>query len=67
MSQNSLLEVANKFRQTHIPCDGIFCDIDYMNNFKVFTWNRDSFPDTKGMVDSLKKIGFHLYVILDPL
>lgn len=66
MSENSLLEVANKFRETHIPCDGIFCDIDYMDHFKVFTWNRDSFPDTKGMVDSLKKIGFHLYVILDP-
>jgi alpha-glucosidase len=66
MSQISLLEVANKFRETHIPCDAIFCDIDYMDNFKVFTWKRDSFPDPKGMVDSLKKIGFHLYVILDP-
>lgn len=66
MSQNSVLEVAKKFRETHIPCDAIFCDIDYMDHFKVFTWKRDSFPDPRAMVDSLNKIGFHLYVILDP-
>lgn len=66
MSQNSVLGVAQKFRESHIPCDAIFCDIDYMDHFKVFTWKRDSFPDPKGMVDSLRKMGFHLYVILDP-
>lgn len=66
MSQNALLSTAKKFRQTNIPCDAIFCDIDYMDHFKVFTWKRDSFPNPKEMVDSLKTMGFHLYVILDP-
>jgi len=66
MSQNAVLNVAKKFRQTNIPCDAIFCDIDYMDHFKVFTWKRDSFPNPKEMVDSLKALGFHLYVILDP-
>ena len=40
-------EVTNTFRDLKIPCDAIYLDIDYMDDFRCFTWNKDYFPDPK--------------------
>ena len=37
-----------------------------MDNYKVFTWNPERFPEPKKMIDELKSKGFHLAVIIDP-
>jgi alpha-glucosidase len=66
MSANEVLEVATKFREKSIPADVIYCDIDYMDGFKIFTWNKETFPDPKGMIDKLKAIDFRLVTIVDP-
>lgn len=66
MSEDTVLLVMKNMRDNHIPCDLIFCDIDYMDHFKVFTWDKTRFAHPRQMVDSLKKMGAHLYVILDP-
>jgi alpha-glucosidase len=66
MSEKEVLDVMRRMRESKIPCDLIFCDIDYMDSFKVFTWNKTRFPHPGQMVDSLKSMGAHLYVILDP-
>ncbi|HTH83450.1 MAG TPA: glycoside hydrolase family 31 protein [Mucilaginibacter sp.] len=66
MSANEVLEVATKFREKNIPADVIYCDIDYMDGFKIFTWNKETFPDPKGMIDKLKAIDFRLVTIVDP-
>ena len=66
MTEDTVLMVMKKMRDNHIPCDLIFCDIDYMDHFKVFTWDKTRFAHPRQMVDSLKKMGAHLYVILDP-
>ncbi len=58
--------IADNFRIRHIPCDVIFLDIDYMDGYRVFTWNKNRFPDPAGMISDLRKEGFHLAVILDP-
>lgn len=59
-------EVANSFRKYQIPCDGIYLDIDYMDGFRCFTWNKEYFPDPKKMVSDLEKDGFKTVVIIDP-
>ncbi len=59
-------EVAAEFRKRAIPCDAIYLDIDYMDAYKCFTWNKKYFPDPKGMVQSLKKQGFQTVVMIDP-
>lgn len=59
-------EVTNKFRELQIPCDAIYLDIDYMDGFRCFTWNKDYFPDPKRMVSELTEQGFKTIVIIDP-
>jgi len=64
--EKKVMEVANKFRQLSIPCDAIYLDIDYMDGFRCFTWNKEYFPDPKRMVSELTDIGFKTVAIIDP-
>jgi alpha-glucosidase len=66
MSQREVLDVAGKLREDSIPADVIYCDIDYMDHYKIFTWNPTTFPDPRGMNDKLKQLNFHLVTIIDP-
>jgi len=61
-----VLNVAQTFREKEIPADAIVLDIHYMDQYKIFTWDKKRFPDAKGMVDTLKKKGFNVVVICDP-
>ena len=66
MSANEVLSIAEKLRADKIPADVMYCDIDYMDHYKIFTWNKTTFPDPKGMIDKLKAMNFHLVTIVDP-
>jgi alpha-glucosidase len=66
MSAQEVLDVARTFREKQIPADVMYCDIDYMDGYKIFTWNKETFPDPKGMIDELKSMGFKLVTIVDP-
>ncbi|GAA4930792.1 glycoside hydrolase family 31 protein [Mucilaginibacter defluvii] len=66
MSADEVLGIAQKFREHNIPADVIYCDIDYMDNYKIFTWNDEAFPDPKGMIDQLKALDFRTVCIVDP-
>ncbi|MBM2839868.1 MAG: Alpha-glucosidase [Bacteroidetes bacterium] len=59
-------EIAKGFRDRHIPCDVIYLDIDYMEGYRIFTWNPTNFPDPKKMISDLSKAGFKIAVIVDP-
>lgn len=59
-------EVTNTFRDLKIPCDAIYLDIDYMDGFRCFTWDKEYFPDPKKMVKELEDEGFKTVVIIDP-
>lgn len=58
--------VTKTFREQKIPCDGIYLDIDYMDGYRCFTWNRKYFPDPKKMIKELADQGFKTVVIIDP-
>lgn len=62
----NLLSTAAKFRERHIPIDMIYLDIHFMDQYKVFTWDAQMFPDPKGMAKKLKDMDMHLAVIIDP-
>ncbi|HEX8291938.1 MAG TPA: glycoside hydrolase family 31 protein [Pyrinomonadaceae bacterium] len=59
-------EVARGFRESKIPADVIYLDIDYMDGFRVFTWNRKHFPDPPKMISDLRAEGFRAVLIIDP-
>jgi alpha-glucosidase len=61
-----VLDIAENFRKDRIPADVIYCDIDYMDQYKIFMWNKKTFPDPKGMIAKLKAMNFHLVTIVDP-
>jgi alpha-glucosidase len=58
--------IAENFRERRIPCDGLFLDIDYMDGFRIFTWDKSRFPDPHGMLSDLRREGFHIIAIVDP-
>jgi alpha-glucosidase len=58
--------LAATFRSKKIPCDVIYLDIDYMDGYRVFTWNKEHFPQPAKMLDDLKKDGFKVIPIIDP-
>lgn len=64
--ESNVKEVTNKFRELQIPCDAIYLDIDYMDGFRCFTWNKEYFPDPKRMVKELSDNGFKTVAIIDP-
>ena len=59
-------EIAEGFRTRKIPADVIHLDIDYMNGYRVFTWDKSRFPDPKKMIADLKSDGFQTVLIIDP-
>lgn len=64
--EETVKNLAKTFREKDIPCDVIYLDIDYMDKYKVFTWNNNSFPDPKRMLSELGEMGFKVVTIIDP-
>jgi len=64
--QSEVEEITAQFRKHKIPCDAIYLDIDYMDGFRCFTWDKKHFPDLKKMVGNLKEQGFKTIAIIDP-
>ena len=48
-------DLAQQFRERRIPCDAIYLDIDYMDGYRCFTWNKEYFPNPGKMVRDLEK------------
>jgi alpha-glucosidase len=59
-------EIAEGFRKNRIPADVIYLDIDYMDEYRVFTWDKKRFPDPPKMIGDLRKDGFRTVLIIDP-
>lgn len=59
-------EIAEGFRSRKIPADVIYLDIDYMDGYRVFTWDKTRFPNPAKLVSDLKADGFKTVLIIDP-
>lgn len=64
--ESKVKDIARNFRERKIPCDAIYLDIDYMDGYRCFTWNKKYFSDPKRMMKELSEDGFKLVVIIDP-
>jgi alpha-glucosidase len=64
--ESEVMSIAQSFRDKKLPCDVLYLDIDYMDAYKIFTWNKERFPQPKTMIDKLEGMGFHLVTIVDP-
>lgn len=59
-------EVARGYRERDLPCDVMYFDIDYMDGFRVFTWDPERFPEPEQAIARLEDAGFHAVTIVDP-
>lgn len=58
--------LAKNFRERQIPCDVLYMDIHYMDDWKVFTFDKKRFPDPGGLISELGAEGFKVVTIIDP-
>ncbi|RYL94470.1 glycoside hydrolase family 31 protein [Sporolactobacillus sp. THM19-2] len=64
--ESRLREVADTFRKKDIPCDVLHLDIDYMDGYRVFTWDKKKFEDPAKALAELKAQGYKVVTIIDP-
>ena len=66
MTEAEVLEIAAEFRAREIPLDVLHLDIDYMDGFRVFSFDPQRFPTVKTMTESLRAQGIRTVTIVDP-
>ncbi len=64
-SAEEIRQVVKEYRENHIPMDSVYLDIDYMERYKDFTVNQETFPDFAAFVEEMKKENIHLVPIID--
>jgi alpha-glucosidase len=57
--------LAHTFRERDIPCDTLYLDIDTLDGYRVFTWDKTHFPDPGGLFAELREMGFRVVSIVD--
>jgi len=58
-------EIANRLRADKIPADVLYLDIDYEQNHRPFTVDRQRFPNIEQMIKDLSGQHFHIVAITD--
>lgn len=61
-----LRKLADDFRSRKVPADVLWLDIDHLQGFTPFQWNRDYFPQPEKLLADLQDQGFHVVSIVDP-
>ncbi len=65
MKEQDFREVADLHEKNGLPLDFICMDIDYMDQYRDFSFDPKRFPDIEGLVRELKERGIHLVPIVD--
>ncbi|WP_199118188.1 TIM-barrel domain-containing protein [Pedobacter sp. ASV28] len=64
--ETEVMRIAQTLREKKIPADGITLDIHYMDQYKLFTWDKTRFGDPLAMNKKLNAMGLRTTVIVDP-
>ena len=59
-------EVVARYRADDLPLDALYLDIHYMNDYRVFTWHPQRFPDPSAFTAKLGEQGVKVVPIVDP-
>lgn len=65
-SAEDINTVVDRYRKEQIPLDVVHLDIDYMDHFKVFTWNEENYGKPGVLFDELKEKGIKPVTCVDP-
>ena len=64
--QATVEAIGQRHRDEQIPCDALWLDIEHMDGYRVFTWDRELFPDPAAMLERLRDQGYRVVTIVDP-
>ena len=64
-SEEDIRAVFTRYQDASVPLDSIYLDIDYMERYKDFTVNTESFPHFSDFVEEMQKSHVHLVPIID--
>lgn len=64
-TQEDFFQVADGYRENHLPLDMIYMDIDYMQDYKDFTFNEEHFSDFPEFVAKMKERHIRVIPIID--
>ncbi|RCW58747.1 glycoside hydrolase family 31 protein [Halanaerobium sp. ST460_2HS_T2] len=64
--QAEVEQLVKTFRDKEIPCDAFHFDIHYMDEYKIYTWDEDRFPDPEAMFTNMADNGIKGVTIIDP-
>jgi alpha-glucosidase len=59
-------EVVRQYRERDLPLDVVHLDIDYMQGYRVFTFDTNRFPNPNAFAEKLARQGVKLVTIVDP-
>jgi alpha-glucosidase len=59
-------EIVRQYREHDLPLDVLHLDIDYMQGYRVFTFDTSRFPNPKALAEKLARQGVKLVTIVDP-
>ena len=65
LSADDIRQVVREHREKRVPLDSVYMDIDYMERYKDFTVNEETFPDFPRFVREMKEEKIHLVPIID--
>jgi alpha-glucosidase len=65
-SETEIRALKVRFEQHDIPVSALWYDIDYMDGFRLFTWDKQRFPAPAALNEELKEAGIHSVAIIDP-
>ncbi len=65
-TEAEIRELSTNFDDHELPISAIHLDIDYMEEYRVFTIDRKRFPDMKRLATELLEKHVHLVAIIDP-
>jgi alpha-glucosidase len=65
-TEGDVRQVVEGYRDLGLPLSAVHLDIDYMDGYRVFTFDQSRFPDTNALASDLSTTGVRLVTIVDP-
>ena len=65
-TEQEVKELAKNFLAKGLPLDAIYLDIHYMDGYRVFTFDKERFPNPEKLLSELRAVGINVVPIVDP-
>lgn len=65
MDEDEIRTLIKSYKKAGFPIDSVYLDIDYMEEYKDFTVNKERFPNFSDFVNEMQEEHIHLVPIID--